>query len=230
MAPTDEWSVSCFLFVCLQVRVTYQQSSGLFTSKEQESDQKALLLKRLAYVIFASERDQYQKHMPEIQECIAHLLKLSQSSNVYSSLFLLFRILLLRVSSRHLIALWPTILSEVIVILLQMELDLNDDNDLINNMRSHTSGSLKSNPSSYASLSSNILPSNSNSSQSSSQQTLSNSQYQLDYVVYASSSIASFNVNSKLQTYLAVCKLIDLILALPSSITSQFQLYVARGL
>ena len=156
--------------------------------------------------------------MPEIQECIAHVLKLTLSSNVYSSLFLLFRILLLRVSSRHLIALWPTILTEVIVILLQMELDLNDDNDLIN-MRSHPS-SLKSNPSSYASLSSGILP----NSQSSSQQTLSNSQYQLDYVVYASSSIASFNVNSKLQTYLAVCKLIDLILALPSSITSQFQL------
>lgn len=90
-------------------------------------------------------------------------------------------------------------------------------------LRSHPP-SLKSNPSSYASLSSNILlPSN--SSQSSSQQTLSNSQYQLDYVVYASSSIASFNVNSKLQTYLAVCKLIDLIMALPSSITSQFQFH-----
>ena len=48
-------------------RVTYQQSGGLFTSKEQESEQKAQLLKRLAFVIFSSEKDQYQKNMPEIQ-------------------------------------------------------------------------------------------------------------------------------------------------------------------
>jgi hypothetical protein len=47
--------------------VTYQQSGGLFTSKEQESEQKAQLLKRLAFVIYSSEKDQYQKNMPEIQ-------------------------------------------------------------------------------------------------------------------------------------------------------------------
>ncbi len=47
--------------------MTYQQSGGLFTSKEQESEQKAQLLKRLAFVIYSSEKDQYQKNMPEIQ-------------------------------------------------------------------------------------------------------------------------------------------------------------------
>jgi len=51
----------------LIARVTYQQSGGLFTSKEQESEQKAQLLKRLAFVIYSSEKDQYQKNMPEIQ-------------------------------------------------------------------------------------------------------------------------------------------------------------------
>ena len=49
------------------VRVTYQQSGGLFTSREQEIEQKAQLLKRLAFVIYSSEKDQYQKNMPEIQ-------------------------------------------------------------------------------------------------------------------------------------------------------------------
>jgi len=39
----------------------------LFTSKEQETEQKAQLLKRLAFVVFSSEKDQYQKNMPEIQ-------------------------------------------------------------------------------------------------------------------------------------------------------------------
>lgn len=57
-----------FLFrIKILARVTYQQSGGLFTSKEQESEQKAQLLKRLAFVIFSSEKDQYQRNMPEIQ-------------------------------------------------------------------------------------------------------------------------------------------------------------------
>lgn len=47
--------------------MTYQQSGGLFSSKEQESESKAQLLKRLAFVIYSSEKDQYQKNMPEIQ-------------------------------------------------------------------------------------------------------------------------------------------------------------------
>lgn len=50
-------------------RVSLTQTGGLnlFTSREQEYEQRALLLKRLAFVIFCSELDQYHKHMPEIQ-------------------------------------------------------------------------------------------------------------------------------------------------------------------
>ena len=55
------------MFKDVIVKVTYPQSSGLFTSREQEAEQKAQLLKRLAFVIYASEKDQYQKNMPEIQ-------------------------------------------------------------------------------------------------------------------------------------------------------------------
>lgn len=45
------------------------QGSGIsiFSSKEQEYEQKAQLLKRLAFVILCSETDQYHKYMPEIQ-------------------------------------------------------------------------------------------------------------------------------------------------------------------
>ena len=55
------------IFFAFIVRVTYPQSSGLFTSREHEAEQKSQLLKHLAIVIFASEKDQYQKNMPEIQ-------------------------------------------------------------------------------------------------------------------------------------------------------------------
>lgn len=42
-------------------------SLNIFTSKEQEYEQRALLLRRLAFVIFCGEKDQYHKYMPEIQ-------------------------------------------------------------------------------------------------------------------------------------------------------------------
>lgn len=52
----------------LMGRVSLTQAGGLniFTSREQEYEQRALLLKRLAFVIFCSELDQYHKYMPEI--------------------------------------------------------------------------------------------------------------------------------------------------------------------
>jgi hypothetical protein len=50
-------------------RISMAQGSGIsiFSSKEQEYEQKAQLLKRLAFVILCSEMDQYHKYMPEIQ-------------------------------------------------------------------------------------------------------------------------------------------------------------------
>lgn len=51
------------------VRVNLAQSSSLnlFISREAEYEQRAQLLKRLSFVIFCSEIDQYQRQMPEIQ-------------------------------------------------------------------------------------------------------------------------------------------------------------------
>ena len=40
---------------------------SIFSSKEQELETRAQLLKRLAFVIFCSQNDQYQKQMPDIQ-------------------------------------------------------------------------------------------------------------------------------------------------------------------
>lgn len=50
-----------------RLSVAQTGSLNIFTSKEQEYEQKAMLLKKLAFVIYCSEKDQYQKYMPEIQ-------------------------------------------------------------------------------------------------------------------------------------------------------------------
>ena len=47
--------------------ISQSGSLSLFSSKDLELEQRALHLKRLAFVIFCSDEDQYQKQMPEIQ-------------------------------------------------------------------------------------------------------------------------------------------------------------------
>ena len=52
-----------------QARVAVAQSSSLslFTNRDAELEQRAMLLKRLAFTIYSSEVDQYQKYLPDIQ-------------------------------------------------------------------------------------------------------------------------------------------------------------------
>ncbi|KAM9298090.1 protein DOP1A isoform 6-T6 [Morus bassanus] len=54
----------------LMTRVAVAQSSSLnlFANRDVELEQRAMLLKRLAFAIFSSEIDQYQKYLPDIQE------------------------------------------------------------------------------------------------------------------------------------------------------------------
>lgn len=136
----------------LMGRVSLTQAGGLniFTSREQEYEQRALLLKRLAFVIFCSELDQYHKYMPEIQgmeiclwivkfrrktflsllEQLANSLRLpSVAPSVQASVFLCFRVLLLRMSPDHVTSLWPTIIAEMVQVFLAIEQELKADSE-----------------------------------------------------------------------------------------------------
>ena len=56
-----------FFLTAKVASISQSGSLSLFSSKDLELEQRALLLKRLAFVIFCSDMDQYQKQMPEIQ-------------------------------------------------------------------------------------------------------------------------------------------------------------------
>lgn len=47
--------------------VAQSSSLNLFANRDVELEQRAMLLKRLAFAIFSSEVDQYQKYLPDIQ-------------------------------------------------------------------------------------------------------------------------------------------------------------------
>ncbi|KAG8189706.1 hypothetical protein JTE90_022518 [Oedothorax gibbosus] len=112
-----------------RVSVTQSGSLNLFSSKEQEYEQRAQLLKRLAFVIFCSEIDQYQKYMPDIQERLTESLRISHVPLVQAQIFLCFRVLLVRMTPHHVTSLWPVIITEMVQVFTQIEYDLCVDSE-----------------------------------------------------------------------------------------------------
>ncbi|RWS29873.1 protein dopey-1-like protein [Leptotrombidium deliense] len=103
-------------------RMSVTQSGSalkIFSSKDQESEQRSQLAKRLAFIIFCSEKDQYQRYMPEIQEKLIEYMRITSYPVVQANILLCFRVLLLRMSSNHLTSLWPFIYTELVRHLLQ---------------------------------------------------------------------------------------------------------------
>ncbi|XP_069492220.1 protein DOP1B isoform X2 [Ambystoma mexicanum] len=103
------------------------QSSSLklFPSNEQ----KAMLLKRQAFAVFSGELDQYHLFLPLIQERLTENLRVGQSSVVAAQMFLLFRVLLLRISPQHLTSLWPIMVTELIQAFVQLQEELTVEDD-----------------------------------------------------------------------------------------------------
>ncbi|XP_030749093.1 protein dopey-1 homolog isoform X2 [Sitophilus oryzae] len=111
-----------------RVSITPSGTLGIFSSREQEHEQKAQLLKRLAYVIFCSEIDQYAKYMPEIQEQLTTNLRLN-TPGIQAQVFLCFRVILIRISPLHVTSLWPIIINEMLQVFLQIEQELTTDTE-----------------------------------------------------------------------------------------------------
>lgn len=97
-----------------RMSITQSGSLKIFSSKDQENEQRGQLAKRLAFIIFCSEKDQYQRYMPEIQEKLIECLRMNSSPFLQSQILLCFRVLLIRMSHHHLTSLWPFIFTEMV--------------------------------------------------------------------------------------------------------------------
>ncbi|KAF9398703.1 hypothetical protein BGX21_007403 [Mortierella sp. AD011] len=107
-------------------RISTSPTSALFTSRDQESLNRALMLRRLTFVIWCGSVDQYLPQLPNVQEKLVELLKLSSTEQVHPEIYLCLRVLLCRISSQHLNNFWPVLLTELIQL---FNLFLNDEND-----------------------------------------------------------------------------------------------------
>ncbi|XP_055004085.1 protein dopey-2 isoform X2 [Boleophthalmus pectinirostris] len=96
-------------------------SMKLFAS----ADQKPMLLKRQAFAMFSGEIDQYHLYLPLIQERLTEALRMNPSAAVSAQMFLMFRVLLLRISAQHLTSLWPIMVTELTRIFVRLEKTLH---------------------------------------------------------------------------------------------------------
>lgn len=67
-----ERNLLTFCICAARVAVAQSSSLSLFTNRDAELEQRAMLLKRLAFTIYSSEVDQYQKYLPDIQGTHVH--------------------------------------------------------------------------------------------------------------------------------------------------------------
>ncbi|CAG8507748.1 1615_t:CDS:10 [Paraglomus brasilianum] len=95
-------------------RISTSPANGLFMSKDQETLNRALNLRRLSYIIYSGKVDQYSLQLPSVQEKLVELLKLEQTELVHVEIYLCLRILLLRLSKKPLSTFWPIILTELV--------------------------------------------------------------------------------------------------------------------
>ncbi|KAI1301279.1 Protein dopey-1 [Halotydeus destructor] len=124
-----------------RMSVTQTGSLKIFSSKDQENEQRAQFAKRLGFILFCSEKDQYQRYMPEIQDKLIEYLRTTNSPLVQSQIMLCFRVLMIRMSHHHLTSLWPFIYTEMFQAFLQLEHEfVSDGTDF---KRSHSGSQLQ---------------------------------------------------------------------------------------
>lgn len=70
-------------------RLSTSPANALFVSKEQESLNRALNLRRLSFVIYCGKENQYLPYLPSIQEKLVELFKLSLSELVHAEVNIL---------------------------------------------------------------------------------------------------------------------------------------------
>lgn len=114
-------SLSVFEFIVYRLpvfvdKISSSSSGNIFTSKENEQAIRGQLTRRLAFALFCSDRRSIVRYLSGIQEKIVESLKLYPGSQS-PDLFLLLRILLIRLGPDDMSSLWPIVLTEMVSIL-----------------------------------------------------------------------------------------------------------------
>ena len=87
-----------------------------FLQKEQESVEKTFLWRRISFSMLVCPNDHFRHHLPFLQKALVESLK-SFSDDLHSEAFLFLRVLLVKISPRHMVHFWALILSALVNII-----------------------------------------------------------------------------------------------------------------
>ncbi|KAF8640453.1 hypothetical protein AX17_000117 [Amanita inopinata Kibby_2008] len=97
----------------LLARVAAAPSANIFTNREYEMLLRSLNVRRLSFVLFAGDKNQFLTQLPTILEKLVDILRNVMSPVVQSEVFLCIRVLLCRLSPHNLTGFWPVVLTEL---------------------------------------------------------------------------------------------------------------------
>jgi hypothetical protein len=75
---------------------------------------QALNLRKLSYVLFIGDKNQFLAQLPTVQEKLVDTLRSVPAPVVQSEVYLCVRVLLCRLSAHNLTSFWPVILTELV--------------------------------------------------------------------------------------------------------------------
>lgn len=193
------------------------------------------LIKRMAFILFCSERDQYHKYTPEIQEKLIESLRDSPSDLVQSQIMLCFRVLIIRSSAHLLTSLWPFVYTEMVQGLLDIEAYLEQSVATVaavaaasivsGGTSTPTSASTNTNLSSMAAGASAAAVTTAACASTHYNQQREPTPLSVAASQASSGLQISLSTSARFQLFLYTCKLLDMVLALPADSLPQFQMY-----
>ena len=104
-------------FYFIELLNKFNSTQSIFMSAESEAISKSRLLKRMSFIIYSGEFNQYLNHFNLIIDKIVDSLKSSNSNTVLFQILLSLRVLMLKISNQNLKSIWPTIMTLIIRVL-----------------------------------------------------------------------------------------------------------------
>ncbi|KAL7749665.1 hypothetical protein RI367_004893 [Sorochytrium milnesiophthora] len=111
-------------------RINPSQATSIFGSRDQENLTRCSLLRRCSYIVYSGDMDAHLAQLPAIQEKLVDMLRIQAAAPLLSEVFLLMKVLFLRISASNLTNLWPIVITETMRVLRSIDGSKESDESL----------------------------------------------------------------------------------------------------
>ncbi|KAG6874376.1 hypothetical protein C0995_015112 [Termitomyces sp. Mi166 len=94
-------------------KVATAPSTNIFTNREYEMLLRSLNVRRLSFILFSGDKNDFLTQLPTIQEKLVDIFRNVPAPIVQCEVFLCIRVLLCRLSPHNMTSFWPVLLTEL---------------------------------------------------------------------------------------------------------------------